>query len=92
MDSGTSLCIFGLSRKAKQAAFAVGVSLGLLTTSTQTLVDGLRKTDYKKLQEISMLIFDIVIFIHDAIIIMYLFLLIISILLRFISWCWLQIL
>lgn len=53
MESGTSLCQFGRSRKAKQGAFLVGDALGLNTTSTQSLVDDLRKADYLELQNVS---------------------------------------
>ncbi|KAI4459590.1 carboxylesterase [Holotrichia oblita] len=49
MESGTALCIWSLSKKASEAAFAVGATLGINTTSSVTLVKALKNANAKDL-------------------------------------------
>ncbi|KAJ8937475.1 hypothetical protein NQ314_011864 [Rhamnusium bicolor] len=53
MQSGSSLCLWSLNRRARATAFAIGKSLGILTLESNKLINSLRKIDYKKLQEVS---------------------------------------
>uniref|UniRef100_A0AAR5P4C2 Carboxylic ester hydrolase n=1 Tax=Dendroctonus ponderosae TaxID=77166 RepID=A0AAR5P4C2_DENPD len=50
LQSGSSLCPFAHTTNARVTAFAVGLSLGIETISSQTLVEKLRKIDYKTLK------------------------------------------
>lgn len=53
MESGTALSSWGLSRTSKEAAFATGVALGIITTDSQTLVNRLKTVPEKDLQRIA---------------------------------------
>ncbi|GJQ72642.1 hypothetical protein Trydic_g1304 [Trypoxylus dichotomus] len=50
MESGTALCLWALSRTAKEAAFAVGAKLGILTLSSRRLINELKKVSAQRLQ------------------------------------------
>nr|CAI5868611.1 unnamed protein product [Callosobruchus analis] len=51
MDSGSSLCLWALNRRANETAFTIGKTMFLNTSSSQSLVDGLTSADYVALQE-----------------------------------------
>ncbi|XP_066246390.1 juvenile hormone esterase-like [Euwallacea similis] len=50
MESGNSLSLWALTLTPKIKAFKVGITLGIITFSTRTLVDQLRKIDYRTLK------------------------------------------
>lgn len=50
MQSGTSLCLWSLTRTAKEFAFALGIRLGIFSTDSHELVEELRKIDYQRLK------------------------------------------
>lgn len=50
MQSGTSLCLWSLTRTAKEFAFALGIRLGIFNTDSHELVEELRKIDYQRLK------------------------------------------
>lgn len=50
MQSGTSLCLWSLTRTAKEFAFALGIRLGIFSTDSQELVEKLKKVDYQRLK------------------------------------------
>ncbi|KAG5895360.1 hypothetical protein JTB14_029587 [Gonioctena quinquepunctata] len=54
MQSGTSLCLWALHRRAVDAAFNIGGLFGVTSRNTTQLLETLRKIPYKKLQLISM--------------------------------------
>lgn len=56
MESGTALCIWSLSKKASEAAFAVGATLGINTTSSTDLVRALKNVSAKDLHRAAILI------------------------------------
>ncbi|KAL1491817.1 hypothetical protein ABEB36_012355 [Hypothenemus hampei] len=51
LQSGSSLCLWSLSRNAARNAFDLGVSMGIFTKNSQTLINGLRKINYKILKQ-----------------------------------------
>lgn len=53
MESGSSLCLWGLNRKARRIAFQTGRDLKINTTNSTALVEELRKVNYTYLQETS---------------------------------------
>ncbi|VEN60664.1 unnamed protein product [Callosobruchus maculatus] len=53
MDSGSSLCLWALNRRARRTAFTIGRSLFLNTFTSQSLIDGLTGVDYVTLQEVA---------------------------------------
>nr|CAH7767200.1 unnamed protein product [Callosobruchus chinensis] len=53
MDSGSSLCLWALNRRARKTAFTIGKNLFLNTSSSQSLIEGLTGVDYVKLQEVA---------------------------------------
>lgn len=53
MESGTSLCLWALNRRARTTAFETGKALGVLTTNSTNLVEQLRSVDAKTLQATS---------------------------------------
>ncbi|XP_019879234.2 juvenile hormone esterase-like [Aethina tumida] len=61
MESGTSLCSWGLTRDARETAFEVGMLLNVYTTNSTTLINGLKQVDAKKLQNASSTIYSYVI-------------------------------
>lgn len=50
MQSGTSICLWSLTRTAREMAFALGARLGIFTADTRELVEELRKVDYHRLK------------------------------------------
>ncbi|XP_066143101.1 juvenile hormone esterase-like [Euwallacea fornicatus] len=50
MQSGSSLCLWSLTRTARELAFGLGVRLGILTADSKVLVNELRKVDYQRLK------------------------------------------
>ncbi|XP_049825070.1 juvenile hormone esterase-like [Aethina tumida] len=57
MESGTSLCSWGLTRDAKETAFMVGKKLNIFTTNSSKLINRLKHVDAKKLQHSSSFIY-----------------------------------
>ncbi|KAJ8952068.1 hypothetical protein NQ318_010978 [Aromia moschata] len=53
MESGTSLNLWALNRRAVKTAFSVGTSLGIITTNSSTLIESLREVNYTELQTTS---------------------------------------
>lgn len=49
-QSGSTLCPWALQKEPSRIAFEIGVSSGIVTTSTKELVDRLRKTDLSRLK------------------------------------------
>lgn len=49
-QSGSTLCPWALSKDPARVAFEVGVSSGIITTSTKELVERLRTTDLSRLK------------------------------------------
>ncbi|XP_023309934.1 venom carboxylesterase-6-like [Anoplophora glabripennis] len=50
LQSGSSLCLWSLNRRAKRIAFQIGSSLGIATDNSSVLLEGLREVDYETLQ------------------------------------------
>nr|WCJ12952.1 carboxylesterase [Dendroctonus armandi] len=50
MQSGASICLWSLTRTARQMAFALGARLRIFTADTRELVEELRKVDYHRLK------------------------------------------
>ncbi|CAG9761134.1 unnamed protein product [Ceutorhynchus assimilis] len=50
LQSGSSLCLWSLSRTPREIAFAIGARLGIFTASSEDLVNELRKVDYRRLK------------------------------------------
>ncbi|XP_050302252.1 esterase FE4-like [Anthonomus grandis grandis] len=50
MQSGSSLCLWSLTRTAREIAFAIGARLGIFTTDSGELIRKLRKVDYQRLK------------------------------------------
>ncbi|KAJ8955022.1 hypothetical protein NQ318_000454 [Aromia moschata] len=53
MQSGASICLWGLSRIAQNAAVTVASNLNLTSTTSQQLVDGLKSVNVETLQNVS---------------------------------------
>nr|WCC58162.1 carboxylesterase [Pharsalia antennata] len=53
MESGTSLCLWALDRKSRETMFAVGQALNVDTSSSTSLINGLRQIDSLQLQEVA---------------------------------------
>ncbi|KAJ8984447.1 hypothetical protein NQ317_012511 [Molorchus minor] len=53
MQSGTSLNLWALNRRAKETAFYVGNALGIYTDNSSTLIEGLRAVGYETLNSVS---------------------------------------
>lgn len=51
--SGSTLCQWSLSRRSRAVAFLTGTILGANTTNSETLVNDLRKIDFRELQRVS---------------------------------------
>ncbi|KAJ8922685.1 hypothetical protein NQ315_007717 [Exocentrus adspersus] len=49
-QSGSSLCLWGLNRRARRTAFSIGTSLGISTNNSTVLLEKLREVDYTTLQ------------------------------------------
>ncbi|KAF5278663.1 hypothetical protein FQA39_LY00705 [Lamprigera yunnana] len=57
-ESGTSINLWALTRNPKKTAFAAGILLGVNTSTSQSLVDGLRKSDYKTLAQSELIVLE----------------------------------
>ncbi|CAH1975193.1 unnamed protein product [Acanthoscelides obtectus] len=53
MDSGTSLCLWALDRRARRTAVTIGRNLFLNHSTSASLVNALKKVKYTKLQDIA---------------------------------------
>lgn len=67
MESGSSLCLWGLNRRASKTAFGTGQDLDVNTSNSSELLEQLRKVDYKSLQLSSMKISSLVRYIYAKI-------------------------
>lgn len=50
MQSGSSLCLWSLTRTTREIAFAIGARLGIFTADSGELVEELRNVDYQRLK------------------------------------------
>ncbi|XP_018579198.1 esterase FE4-like [Anoplophora glabripennis] len=53
MESGTSLCLWALDRRSRETMFAVGGALNVDTSSSTSLINGLRKINSLQLQDVA---------------------------------------
>ncbi|GJQ72641.1 hypothetical protein Trydic_g1303 [Trypoxylus dichotomus] len=53
MESGSALCLWSLSKTAREATFATGAGLGILSLNSRYLIDRLKKVSAKNLQRVS---------------------------------------
>lgn len=53
MDSGNSLCPWGLNLRGRKTAFSIGHGLGIYTSNSTDLIEQLRTINYTELQEVA---------------------------------------
>ncbi|XP_057654109.1 venom carboxylesterase-6-like isoform X1 [Diorhabda carinulata] len=56
MQSGNTLCLWALNRRAREIAFNTGKLLNINTSNSSVLVEGLKKVNYSTLHQFSLLV------------------------------------